>query len=527
MKKYLLILLAIIVCNISMAQSDYISYSAIPENDRLADLNGDCGILILSERSDLVICVTNATNVNKYRVTPIGKEQNGYYGYEVCINKDEARAVKVEVSRRGDVYNTNFVVRVKPDFFKAYLIEEVQRPIRMEDQTQATSAVLNEELAEVEFTTTIPDLKVECPPALRARVSSSKKIGDNSVTITSVTIPVKILETARQKLEKAKKAHDELEARLNTTTNAPDKDWETLDILQDEMEQAEQEMASLNNIYISGHGTNKLYVDISKMKPRQKLCYGVLLLKIEVPVNEFSAKVAEGGRLFSLREYEGAKRSFINASQLKEAPADLLPTLRTNIAHCDSCIKYERLTFAALKRINELKKQAAVAQTDIMNYYGAAADFMRIIEKYNPSEYYSKNIKTLETFIENMPVAMKFTFVRWIVNRVSAMEDGPFANVELWAYYGANTPRLNDYTSDRKFRKLVSNSPEEYKHIGTSDAQGIVDIQLNRKSLPTGFFFRPASDNSSPIVYKDVTDIMSQSVGEYNKRQFRQKMYIK
>jgi len=51
---------------------------------------------------------------------------------------------------------------------------------------------------------------------------------------------------------------------------------------------------------------------------------------------------------------------------------------------------------------------------------------------------------------------------------------------------------------------------------------------MNRKDLPKGFFFRP-SDNEkhASIVYKDVSDIMSQSVGEFNKRQFRLKMYIK
>ena len=163
-----------------------------------------------------------------------------------------------------------------------------------------------------------------------------------------------------------------------------------------------------------------------------------------------------------------------------------------------------------------------------MEYYGAAVDFMKIAEKYNPCEYYTKSINTLETFIENMPLAMKFTIVKWLVNRVEATEGGAFPNVELWAYYGSETPSLNDYANDRKFRKLVSNYSDQYRQIGTSDASGIIDMELQRKNLPKGFFFRPATDNSNTqIVYKDVKDIMSQSVGEYNKRQFRMKMYIR
>lgn len=528
MKRQLLLYITILLCQYVIAQTEYISSSPMPDNDCIADLNGDYGVKILSKRNDLVISVTNVKNADSYNVTPAGIGHSGYFGYEVRIDKSESRSIKVEVNRRGDVYKTSFVVNVKPDFFKSYLIEEVERPIRIEDQTQANSAVLDEELAQVEFTTTIRDLQVHCPDALGAEVKKASKVGDNSIFITTISIPIKVLETAKLKREKAQKAHDELEARIYKTENAPDKDWETLDKLQEEVEKAEQELMELGSISISGEGTNKLTVDILDLKARQKMCYGVLLLKIEIPVDEFSAKVAEGGRLFALREYEGARRSFMNALQLKEAPMDLLPSVRTSIAHCDSCIKYEGLTIRALRRIKELKQKDAVAQTDIMNYYGAAADFMTIANKYNPCEYYAKNIKTLETYIENMPLAMRFTIARWIVQRVSAMEDGPFSGVELWAYYGNEPPRLSEYSSDRKFRHLVSDESGFFKQLGISDDRGIVDIELNRKSLPTGFFFRPLVGNSkSSISYTDATEVMSQSEGEYNKRQFRKKMYVK
>jgi hypothetical protein len=528
MRRLFLLYFAFLLCQVAVGQTDYITSSPTPDYDCIADLNGNYGVLILSERSDLVVSITNIKNVNNYKITPVGKGRHGYYGYEVKIDKTESRSTKIEVSRRGDVYKTSFVVSVKPDFFKSFLISEVQRPIRIENQTQANSAVLDEELAQVEFTTTIQDLQVHCPDELGAEVKKVNKTGDNSISITTVSIPIKVLEAAKLKRERAQRAHDELEARLYKTDNAPDKDWETLDKLQEEVEKSEQELMELGSISISGKGTNKLTVDILDLKARQKMCYGVLLLKIEIPVDEFSAKVAEGGRLFALREYEGARRSFMNALQLKDAPMDLLPSVRTSIAHCDSCIKYESLTIRALKRIKELKQKDAVAQTDIMNYYGAAADFMTIANKYNPCEYYAKNIMTLETYIENMPLAMRFTIARWIVQRISAMEDGPFSGVELWAYYGDEPLQLNDYSSDRKFRHLVSNKSEDFKQLGISDDRGVVDIELNRKSLPTGFFFRPAVGNSkSPIAYTDATEVMSQSEGEYNKRQFRKKMYVK
>ncbi len=523
--------LALMMSTIMMAQSAYITHHAEPEKDYISDINGDYGVVILSKRSDLVISVTNVTSDSQYSVNPVGKKQDGLYGYEIRVNKKESKSIKVEVSKRGDVYKTNFVIAGKADLFQAYVIDEVQHPIRMEDQTQQTSSVLNDELAALEFTTSIPDLKIEYSEKLGAEIKTTNKTGDKSIFVTTLTIPVKNIAAAKQRVTDAQKAHEEWEKRMDATTNAPDADWVKLDKLQEEMEEAQKDFAAFVSVFVSGQGTNKLQVDadmISNLKPRQKLCYGVLLLKIEVPVNEFSAKVAEGGRLYALRDYEGARRSFISASKLAEAPADLLPTVKSNIAYCDSCIKYERLTIAALRRINELKKNDNIAQTDILKYYGAAADFMRIAGKYNPCDYYTKNVKTLETFIENMPLAMKFTIVKWMVTRTSAEENGSFSNVELWAYYGAENPRLNDFASDRKFRRMVSKETNLYKQMGTSDGQGIVDIEINRKALPTGIFFRPVDkDIKTTIVYKNMMDIMAQSVGEYNKRQFRMKMYIR
>lgn len=96
------------------------------------------------------------------------------------------------------------------------------------------------------------------------------------------------------------------------------------------------------------------------------------------------------------------------------------------------------------------------------------------------------------------------------------------------AYYGKVTPGLNDYSSERKFRKLVSSSAIRYKLLGTSDNNGIVDLEMPRKELPSGFFFRPkASDSNTDIVYKDMQEIMAKSKGEYHKRQFRMRMYVK
>jgi len=529
MKRIFSLLLVLMSVQTVISQSAYISYRPYEKADRFESLNGKRGILILSKRSDLVITATNAPEI---QASAAQRRSDGLFEYELVFDAESPRQPKIEVNRRGDVDRVDWVVVPKANYFCAYLIEETAKPIRLEDQTAPNSAILDASLCEVEFQSTIPDLIVDCQDliSLGASVKKEKKQGDNSIQIIRVIIPISIMEESKQKLVSSHQKYQSLYDKLIGSNDAPASEWEKLDMLKDEEEKAETNYRNLTQINVYATGTNQLPVDISGLKPRSKMVYGVLLRTIieEKHVSKCAGFMAEGGRQFALREYGNARQSFLNALKSSDTPSDMIASIRNTISQCDSCIKYENLTFRALKRINELKKQGTVAQTDIMDYYGAAADFMRIVEKYNPCEYYAKNIKTLENFIENMPLAMRFTITRWTVDRVSAMEDGPFMNVELWAYYGEENPRLNDFSKDRSFRKMVSYNSEDFKQLGISDANGIIDIQLNRKELPKGFFFRPTVDfKNSSIVYKDVTDVMSLSVGEYNKRQFRQKMYIK
>jgi hypothetical protein len=528
MKRIYSIIFLLSMTYAAIAQSNFISSRPYEEADRLESLGGKRGILILSKRSDLVITVTNAPEV---QAKAAQRRPDGLFEYELVIDAENPRQPKVEVNRRGDVDRVDWVVVPKADYFMAYLIEETAKPIRLEDQTAGNSAILDASLCEVEFQTTISDLIVDCQELVDkgATIKRESKRGDSSIQIIRVIIPVDIIEKAKKDFEACSQAHQALYDQLTKKSDVPTSEWERLDVLDEQKTKAEETYRSLTQLNVYATGTNQLPVDISGLRPRSKMVYGVLLRTIieEKHVSKCAGFMAEGGRQFALRKYTEARQSFLNALRSSDTPQDMYASIRNTVAQCDSCIKYEQLTLRALKRITELKNEGTVAQTDILNYYGAAADFMRIVEKYNPCEYYAKNIKTLETFIESMPLAMKFTVTRWVVDRVSAMEGGTFPGIELWGYYGGTAPRLNDYSSDRKFRRLASANSGEYRLLGTSDAKGIINMELDRKSLPTGFFFRPSTDNTrTQIVYKDMKEVMAQSVGEYNKRQFRMKMYV-
>ena len=520
-RNWLLSILLALFAQSLFAQSDYITYSEEETEDRIADLHGNGGIYILSRRNDLIVTVVNATN---YQVKPTGVRKDGLYGYEVILNKQETDEPKIEVSKRGDVYRTSFVVRVRPDYFRAYRINEVQTPIRMEDQTQVNDAILNEDLAEVEFTTSIEGLRIECPKELQATISNKQNPNDKSIFISSVIIPIKVLNEAKEKMKETSEKYEALRQRLtgdpNSTSKASERDWEQLDMLNEQAEKAADDFHDMTRIHISAIGTNRLQVDVSGLKPRIKLRYGVLLLTTERIIDEFSAKIAEGARLYSLRDYEGAQRSFRNALNLKDAPNDLKPTVKTNIIQCDSCIFYERYAAGAL---DKMKKSDS--QEDVVKYASAAKEYIQVLNRYNPNDFYSSRLTRLDEILSDIPLMIKFTIVKWINNYAGFKEGGKMPNVEVWANFGNKYPGPNDYRNDRKFRNLVGSS--DYRQVGVSDENGELELQLNRNVLPTGLFFRPKGyQDHAKITYMDVKDILDKSEGTYNKRQFRLKMFF-
>ena len=83
------------------------------------------------------------------------------------------------------------------------------------------------------------------------------------------------------------------------------------------------------------------------------------------------------------------------------------------------------------------------------------------------------------------------------------------------------------YSSDKKFAKLISEHGDQFRQLGATDNTGVQDLHLKRDELPVGIFFRPVQDSAIRIMYKDMVDIMNQSVGDYKMRRFSVKMYAR
>ena len=281
MKKILNIGMMLLICSLAMAQSQYISYREYIDKDRKADLLGASGILIYSQQGDLIITLTN---VKKPMIQKNGKGEDGLYEYEIIIEPDETRQPKLEITKRGGVDRQSFIAKIKPDFYKAYIIEEVPNPIRLEDQTRSQDVILDAKYAAVEIESAIESLKIVYSDSLHAQVTTVPKENDNTVFVTTLKIPIDRLKDVENRLAEAGRMRDELYNKLtNPGVKLSVDDEKKYDDLDKEIVPAlESVLQQMNQIEVYAEGTNHLGIDITGIGPREKRRYGILLLKVTV-----------------------------------------------------------------------------------------------------------------------------------------------------------------------------------------------------------------------------------------------------
>ena len=405
-------LIFLLGCTVSIsAQNDYISNSRMINEDRIDDLNGDCGILLISKHKDLVIYPVEIEKKD-FRIKVDGKREDGLYEYRVIFNQNATRNPKLEISREGNVYKTEFASIIKPDFLIAYLIEEVTNPIRMDDQTQPSDFVTDDKLAEIEFTTSIKNLQINCPIELQAKIERKTNPSDANIHITSVIIPIAILEKAKAKMELAQKEYKDWFTKLEEDEEAAGQDanWNRLEELEQKRDAIETTYSELTNLEIYANLTNHLSINISDLKGKMKKCYAVLeLVKTDtVIVNPYDAKIAEGNRLFGIRKYKEAKEIFTLAKNEKGINAIQNKAAQTSINLCDTCIFYDIQAGTALNEVIRIRKEGGTQQ-EVYKYINGAIDFITKLYHLNPSVFYSERIDRLEQQLEKQPLYIMFT----------------------------------------------------------------------------------------------------------------------
>jgi hypothetical protein len=527
MKKYTILgsLLALLFCLPTYAQIDCISTNREMDADRIEDLDGRYGLLILSSYNDLVV---NSTNTQQKPEVNVKNISDGNYEYQVLFAASDNHRPKVEISHRGSVYSTSLVQLLKPDFLIAYRLIDTPFPIRYDDQTQGNDAILSETDAAVEITTNIEGLEVSVCDELQAKITSSPSIADKNITITTITFAVQRLKDMADRISKTEKEYNTREQRALDNSSTPDSEWEAIDMLKSQLEKLQNELAHMVVVEVYTEQSNKLAISIADMtKPRMKRCYAVLPIVVEkeVFVTECSAYMKEGGRLFARRDYDNAKSAYKNALASNDLVVSMKPTIQDQIAQCDSCIKYEQLAAFSLKRIIAMSGDNSATQLEAAKYAQAGIEFLTVVNNYNPNEFYTQRIEKLQQMMNGFPLVIKFTCVEWRTLSEGDKLDG----VEIWTNSGSNEIPSKMTANDKKFRTEIEANPKAYQQVGVTSADGTCEIEFDRKNLPAGLFFRPTGDDKKviKIKYLSMDDLMKKSSGTFMERQFRLKMYIK
>ncbi len=484
----------------------------------------DYGMILLSKTQDIVVTVpNNACDIDYQCVT---LRNDGYYEYLVRIKPTEKMSLTKEqrflISHRGSIYSASLLMELKrTDVNYAYRIDDVDVPIYSQSISPETKIVLDDKLAAMTFKMVGHDINVEYSPLLQATKSIKKDARANTTTL-SLTIPLSNIREQRQLLATLDTQVRDLSARLRADANATEDDYEKLDELSAQLKSASEAFQSLTTIYVWVEGSNRLPVSAADLQPRSVVAYGILIAesKTGTQCKDF---VVNAGNAFKSRHYREAKALLSNALNSKDCDEDLKPTIRKQIAECDTCIQWDGMYKAAMARLIEVKKGTGhITQSQEADYYIAILTWLQKLNDINPSDYYQTGISKFSNAISNMPLQMRFSVNRWDMGDAGTLPD-----VQIWAYYGTDPLPNIDRMSENKFNNLRVKNLDKYSHLGTTDADGQCTVELNRQQLPDVVFLRYVTNSAyAPVVYLPVSNLLAKATGSYMKKQFRTRMHV-
>ncbi len=530
MKKILLFLFFVLSLN-TWGQSDFMSHIRLENEENIGNFNGGAGVVIFSQSHNLVITVTNAAN---YKITNQGRGSNNLYKYELVIAPNQCYQAHLEISKLGDIERHSFTTHtLKKNWYLAYKIDEVETRLKYENFTKANDIARDRKSAKIEITYPADiDMQINCKSLLDLGGSIQKQAHptDKSLAITTLTFPISIITNAKQQVKDITEKYDTLNKKREKEKDFNQSEENKLNQIKNKKNKAEKHLADVTNISIYSKGSNVIPINFSDIQANQKFRYGVFVMSTGRDKNfekEYIGLMKEGGRLFSLREYSGAKIEFMHALEAKELPSDLRPTIQESIRQCDVCIQFEENTMLFLSKMKKIKESGTGKQAEVVQYAAGALECLQKLNIYNPVGFYSDRIAKLEQIIEDQPYNIFFTVVSWESDASGFFEGGRLESVEVWGCYDGVQPNIKDYENERKLRAFVKVHPS-VQRIGVTNRNGEADLQLDRKHLPNGFIFLPVGYNGKiSIGYVNFSKIEQEAENRFIRPQYRVKLYRK
>lgn len=512
-----------LLCNLLplYAQTGYITNYRNTKEDRTElDLNGYCGLLIISPQNDLDINITNVADHPD--IQRKGPRADGLYEYYITVSENTTQVLNVTAAQRGSVFRTKFTARVNPDKFTAHHVEVNENAIEYKEEGEFVGSEMNPNEGILEFTTKINNLQVEFPPELKARIIRSTKETDRSVTIIRVFIPLHAIKDAETAVKESERAYNEANEKL--TNKSTVEEFDNVELLEKKAKQAKAHYDRLSFVEIYGDGTNRLPINIADLEGRKTRPYAVVPLIIEKYQTEYNGFMNEGRNLWQSRKYKEAKVAYENALKAKDAPEDMQELTRKNIVDCDTCILYDKRASTAIQLIMQMKQEGNSTQSKVAQYAFAAIECMELLNRYCPSEIYEERIGIMRKLVDGLPLNISFTIVEW----KKTLEEGDYMeDVEIWEYEGYGKLTSASFPSDRAFHKMIDKEKLHFRQLAITDRQGVASISLDRKKLPANLIFRPKEGSKTKIKVMDLDELIRLAGGDYKEQRIRLRMTVK
>ncbi len=505
------------------AQDKYMSSERYEDADQIDGNPADYGVLLISTTADLV--VTTPDDKVDLMVSAPQPREGGLYEYVVSVVLSKPQQLKLEVSRRGSISATEFVVKLrKPDVLYAYRINEVNTPITYEDHTGSTDFIASETHAAVEFIVSGYNLVLDYSEKLQAKKVMSANKADKTKMTTTLEYPIAVVNGAYDRMVKAEEERVRYEKELNAKSNTTEAEEERLDALKDVEEAAVREWNEINTIRVSVEGSNELAVSVceegAKAVARVKKCYAVLPLTREKDVSESAGFMRNAGTFFTQRLYQSARESFVSAMKAKDCPANMKSVIKVNINDCDTCIHFDQLYKFAVTEFAKFKKQKVGKQSEVAYYLNTAIYSLKKLDAKNPCDYYKNGIARIEKELGDMPMQIQFSVNEWRNMQSGAAMQG----VTITAHYKSDEAELAKKAATRKQRKAMQQLAAQGVVLGTTDSNGVSTLDLDRNNLP--YMITLSAPGASTQVYRMV-DIERKAVGTYLKRTIHLHMSVR
>lgn len=465
------------------AQNVFMTIDEQVDMQRNVNLQGQASAVFVSSMGDLVI------TSNKKSDTFTQRQTGNTYEYEVRVDvSDGDRTFKV--MRK----NTALTAEIKKIFRKKnqryyFVVEEVENPIVLNEQSGRGEGYFEEKKACVEFTTTLEGLQVKHSPGLSCTIEHSKSAA--GAYVTSVIIDMEKFNLVRDAREKADSAFQAFDAQImkmgEEKQEIPDEYFETNDTLMKRAEEAEAAFSAISYLTVYTKGSNTLTISIEDLHNKDKKIYGILPLreKVEIYNRSYDQYVGSALEAEKSRKFNTAKDFYEQAAAAEDATEEEKASCRAKAAEMEECTGYWNMANQVLNKLKELKKQGGTADYGMIEecYEVAIANYQSLYKIRNDEEF-QRRAAILQKALDKLGLVVEGNVVKTDMKQ-GVLQEEPATDVSIYAC-------VSEFNRDmRKGTHGV--------YLGRVDSNGNFHVQVERH-IYAGLLFVPEDGKNNTWV---------------------------